>query len=50
MGFWSNVLFGAAERRHLDYGYAVTSYSSQGQTAGRVLVHIETVRPSERAP
>jgi hypothetical protein len=30
------------ERRHLDYGYAVTSHSSQGQTAGRVLVHVET--------
>ena len=27
------------ERRHLDYGYAVTSHSSQGQTADRVLVH-----------
>ena len=30
--------------RHLDYGYAVTSHSSQGQTADRVLVHIDTVR------
>jgi ATP-dependent exoDNAse (exonuclease V) alpha subunit len=30
------------ERRHLDHGYAVTSHSSQGQTAGRVLVHVET--------
>jgi len=28
--------FDAGERRHLDYGYAVTSHSSQGQTAGRV--------------
>jgi ATP-dependent exoDNAse (exonuclease V) alpha subunit len=27
---------------HLDHGYAVTSYSSQGQTAERVLVHIDT--------
>jgi ATP-dependent exoDNAse (exonuclease V) alpha subunit len=27
---------------HLDYGYAVTSHSSQGQTADRVLVHLET--------
>jgi ATP-dependent exoDNAse (exonuclease V) alpha subunit len=34
--------FEAGERRHLDYGYAVTSHSSQGQTAGRVLVHVET--------
>jgi ATP-dependent exoDNAse (exonuclease V) alpha subunit len=27
---------------HLDYGYAVTSYSSQRQTADRVLVHVDT--------
>lgn len=27
---------------HLDYGYAVTSHSSQGQTAGRVLIHVDT--------
>src|SRR5207245_9879500 len=40
--------FEPAERRHLDYGYAVTSHSSQGQTAGRVLVHIETDRASEK--
>jgi len=40
--------FDAAERRHLDYGYAVTSHSSQGQTAGRVLVHVETERASEK--
>jgi ATP-dependent exoDNAse (exonuclease V) alpha subunit len=29
---------------HLDYGYAVTSHSSQGQTADRVLVHIDLGR------
>ncbi len=40
--------FEANERRHLDYGYAVTSHSSQGQTAGRVLVHVETGRASEK--
>ena len=40
--------FEASERRHLDYGYAVTSHSSQGQTAGRVLVHVETERASEK--
>jgi len=40
--------FEAGERRHLDYGYAVTSHSSQGQTAGRVLVHIETERAGEK--
>jgi hypothetical protein len=27
---------------HLDYGYAVTSHSSQGLTADRVLVHVDT--------
>jgi conjugative relaxase-like TrwC/TraI family protein len=27
---------------HLDFGYAVTSHSSQGQTADRVLIHIDT--------
>jgi len=27
---------------HLDYGYAVTSHSSQGQTADRVLINIDT--------
>jgi conjugative relaxase-like TrwC/TraI family protein len=40
--------FEANEHRHLDYGYAVTSHSSQGQTAGRVLVHVETDRASEK--
>jgi conjugative relaxase-like TrwC/TraI family protein len=40
--------FDAGERRHLDYGYAVTSHSSQGQTAGRVLVHVETARAGEK--
>ena len=33
---------------HLDYGYAVTSHSSQGQTADRVLVHIDMDRAGER--
>jgi conjugative relaxase-like TrwC/TraI family protein len=27
---------------HLDHGYAMTSHSSQGQTAGRVLIHVDT--------
>lgn len=30
------------KHRHLDHGYAVTSHSSQGQTAERVLVHVDT--------
>ena len=33
---------------HLDHGYAVTSYSSQGQTADRVLVHIDTAHVAEQ--
>jgi len=31
-----------ARNPHLDHGYAVTSHSSQGQTAERVLVHVDT--------
>ena len=30
------------EWRHIDHGYAMTSHSSQGQTAGRVLIYAET--------
>jgi ATP-dependent exoDNAse (exonuclease V) alpha subunit len=30
------------KRLHLDYGYAMTSHSSQGQTADRVLIHVDT--------
>jgi hypothetical protein len=33
---------------HLDYGYAVTSHSSQGVTADRVLVHVDTGQTNER--
>ena len=33
---------------HLDHGYAVTSHSSQGQTADRVLVHIDLERSGEQ--
>jgi conjugative relaxase-like TrwC/TraI family protein len=35
------------EQPHLDYGYAVTSHSSQGQTADRVLLHLDTERGGE---
>jgi ATP-dependent exoDNAse (exonuclease V) alpha subunit len=31
-----------ARHPHLDYGYAMTSHSSQGQTAHRVLIHVDT--------
>jgi conjugative relaxase-like TrwC/TraI family protein len=34
--------------RHLDYGYAVTSHSSQGQTADRVLVDVDTAAVGEQ--
>jgi ATP-dependent exoDNAse (exonuclease V) alpha subunit len=34
--------FNAAEHRHFDHGYAVTSHSSQGLTAERVLVNADT--------
>ncbi len=36
------VRFHIRERPHLDHGYAVTSHSSQGQTAQRVLIHVDT--------
>jgi len=38
----SPVEFDTYKRAHLDYGYAMTSHSSQGQTADRVLIHVET--------
>jgi len=36
------VEFNASEHRHFDHGYAVTSHSSQGLTAERVLVNADT--------
>jgi ATP-dependent exoDNAse (exonuclease V) alpha subunit len=36
------IEFSISEHPHLDYGYAVTSHSSQGLTADRVLVHVDT--------
>lgn len=36
------VRFNIREQPHLDYGYALTSHSSQGQTADRVLIHVDT--------
>jgi ATP-dependent exoDNAse (exonuclease V) alpha subunit len=41
------VRFHNREHPHLDHGYAVTSHSSQGQTADRVLIHVDTGK-SER--
>jgi len=36
------IKFNASEHRHFDHGYAVTSHSSQGLTAERVLIHADT--------
>jgi len=43
-----DVQFNVREHPHLDYGYAVTSHSSQGATADRVLVHVDTERAHEK--
>lgn len=32
---------------HLNHGYAVTCYSGQGQTADRVLIHVDTDLPAK---
>ena len=37
-----SVSIDPGEHPHLDHGYAVTSHSSQGQTADGVLIHIDT--------
>jgi ATP-dependent exoDNAse (exonuclease V) alpha subunit len=37
-----DVSFDASQMRHFDHGYAVTSHSSQGVTADRVLVNMDT--------
>jgi hypothetical protein len=42
------LAFNIRENPHLDYGYAVTSHSSQGQTADRVLVHVDTEQAGEK--
>ena len=40
--------FNIRENPHLDHGYAVTSHSSQGQTADRVLIHVDTGQGGEK--
>lgn len=44
------IAFNIKENPHLDYGYAVTSHShsSQGQTADRVLVDVDTEQAGEK--
>src|SRR4029079_18906213 len=39
---------GPRAHRHLDHGYAVTSYSSQGLTADRVLLYMDSEQAGER--
>jgi ATP-dependent exoDNAse (exonuclease V) alpha subunit len=36
------IEFSAAQYRHFDHGYAVTSHSAQGLTSERVLIHADT--------
>jgi ATP-dependent exoDNAse (exonuclease V) alpha subunit len=42
-----DVHFNIHDHAHLDHGYAVTSHSSQGQTADRVLVHVDTEKSEQ---
>ena len=39
------VRFDTGEFQHLDHGYTVTSYSSQGQTVERVIINANTTEP-----
>jgi ATP-dependent exoDNAse (exonuclease V) alpha subunit len=43
-----NLEFNVRANPHLDYRYALASHSSQGQTADRVLVHVDTESASEK--
>jgi ATP-dependent exoDNAse (exonuclease V) alpha subunit len=38
------IEFSPDKQRHFDHGYALTSHSSQGLTADRVLVHVDTAQ------
>jgi ATP-dependent exoDNAse (exonuclease V) alpha subunit len=42
MDWGHTVEIGPQRHLHLDHGYVVTSHSSQGQTADRVLIHVDT--------
>ena len=41
------VTLNPLENRHFDHGYAVTSHSSQGLTAERVLINIDSASPPQ---
>ncbi len=43
------VMFNLVELRHFDYAYASTSYSAQGATSDRVLVHKNTAEKGAKA-
>ncbi len=38
----NSIEFNVSDHPHIDYGYAVTSHSSQGGTTDRVLIHVDT--------
>jgi hypothetical protein len=40
--------FNVRDNPHLDHGYAVTSHSSQGATADRVLIHVDSEAAHEK--
>jgi conjugative relaxase-like TrwC/TraI family protein len=42
------VHFNVRDNPHLDHGYAVTSHSSQGATADRVIVNVDTEQAHEK--
>jgi ATP-dependent exoDNAse (exonuclease V) alpha subunit len=42
-----DVQFNVGEHPHLDHGYAVTSHSSQGQTAEHVIIHMDTEKGAQ---
>src|SRR5260370_39348728 len=48
VGLGRKAAFTTKANPHLDYGYAVTSHSSQGQTVDRVLVHVDTEQAGEK--
>jgi hypothetical protein len=42
LGNGRNISFDPQRHPHVDHGYSVTSYSSQGQTADRILINVDT--------
>lgn len=48
LDYGRKVEFSMRKHPHLDYGYAVTSHGSQGVTADRVLVNVDTRQAHEK--